>query len=221
MLSIPRDFSHFQQCWRALPRQVHPLLPRKRDITPALFGELLHQMCIGERENSNQLQLLFAGTGFERNAGFAAMGANYYEAVPKPFVSAIRRFHDNLFTTPCAAYVSDHVTSTTGTHYLHHTLHLPATDDTGEPRYLIVFGLDRKPASDIGSRSQGSVGESSIKELAYLDLGAGAPSGYISDFVSRHGKAQITTTHNLRPPGAAGHGHAPVACHQPPFRKQA
>jgi hypothetical protein len=221
LLSISKDFNQFQQCWRTLPRHVHPLLPRKRDITPAAFGELLHHMCIGERVSADCMQLRYAGTGFESNAGFAVMGANYYEVVPKTFVGAIKRFHHNLFTTPCAAYVADHVKSTTGNHYLHHTLHQIATDDAGQPRYLVVFGLDRKPASDIGIRSQGSVGASNIKDLAYLDLGAGAPVDHISDFVARNTKAAITTNHKLLPHGTSGQDHAPVAWPQPPIRKQA
>lgn len=199
MLSIAAEFDRFQQLWRSLPRRTHTLLPCRRDITPGVFGDLLHHMCLGERSSADHLKLIYAGSGFERNAGFAAMGVNYYDVVPEQFLSAIKRFHQNLFTAPCAAYVGDLVTSTMGNHYLHHTLHLPITDDSGNPCYLLVFGLDRKPASDLGDRLRDSVGESNIKDLAYLDLGAGTPSGYVSDFTLRPGKAGITTSHALCP----------------------
>ncbi len=204
MFSIEPEFDQFQRCWQQLPRHAHPLIPRKKDITPATFGELLHQTCIGERRSVDEMYLAYAGSGFERNAGFDAMGQNYYASVPQAFLGAIKRFHDNIFSLPCAAYICDLVTSTTGNQYMHYTMHLPATDDEGVPRYLVVFGLDRKPATDVGIRAERSVAATSIKHLAYLDLGAGTPEGFVRDFQRMPGRAKMTKAHKLcpEPPGA-------------------
>lgn len=199
MLNMEHGFQAFQKLWRNLPRRAHPLLPCKNDITPALFGELLPHMCLGDWRGPEEMFLLYAGSGFERNAGFDATGRNYYEQVPAEFRETIKRFHSTLFTMPCGAYIGDVVSSTMGGQYMHYTLHLPVADEDGIPRFLVVFGLDRKPAFDVGQRAETSVAKSSIRDLSYLDLGAGAPPGYIANFKRIAGTPQLATQHSLAP----------------------
>ena len=197
MFRIEPEFEKFEHCWRGLPKSNHPLLPSRREVNPATFGELLHQTCLGEWVTPGEMRLFYAGSGFERNAGFQVTGQNYYSLLPAFFVPVVKNFHAQLFGTPCGAYVGDLVTTTTGGRHMHYTMHLPLTDDGGVPRYLLIVGLDRKPAGDLGQRAPASVGESSIKDLAYLDLGAGVPAGYVKGFVRHTGKAAIATSHRL------------------------
>ncbi|WP_417450755.1 hypothetical protein [Kordiimonas sp.] len=109
-------------------------------------------------------------------------GKNYYDLLPASFHKPMSIFHNNMLDTPCGAYVADVIGTTAGTRYIHHTLQLPAADEAGNICYLIAFGLARRPYGDQGIRTETSHQPSNIKELFYIDLGAGMPSAYIKDF---------------------------------------
>ncbi|SDE48376.1 MULTISPECIES: PAS domain-containing protein [Kordiimonas] len=182
MFVPPGEFSPFLTAWENLPRKHHPLLPHKKDISPVRFGEFLHLVCISEFIGQRQMEIRFAGTEFERLAGFGTELKNYYDMLPEKFVKPTETFHRLIRTTPCGAFVGDVITATSGARYLHETLHLPLVDDAGDARYLMVYGVGRKPYGDQTPRSAGNHNESNIKELHYLDLGEGAPTAHVSDF---------------------------------------
>lgn len=182
MALLPPEFSPFMSAWDNLPRQVNPVVPHKKDISPALFGEFLHLVCVTEMVARRHLKILFVGSEFERLAGFGADLENYYDMLPAKFMAQTEIFHDIVLGTPCGAFIGDVITTTSGVCYLHETVHLPLADADGEVRYLMVYGVGRKPTSDYSPRSTGNHNESNIKELRYLDLGAGAPADRIRDF---------------------------------------
>lgn len=182
MFETPAEFSPFLKAWAGLPRRAHPLLPEKKDISPVLFGEFLHLVCITEFIAPRDMRIRFAGSEFERLAGFGTELENYYDMLPDRFVESTETFHRLIRTTPCGAFVGDVITVTSGNRYLHETIHLPLSDEAGAVRYLMVYGVGRKPYGDQSPRSVGNHNESNIKELHYLDLGLGAPKARIEEF---------------------------------------
>ncbi len=182
MFVIPDEFAPFLNAWKNLPRKKHPLLPEKRDISPVLFGKFLHLVCITEFIAPRNMQIRFAGSEFERLAGFGKGLTNYYDILPEQFVESTEIFHQLIRTTPCGAFVGDVITATSGARYMHETIHLPLVDDEGKVRYLMIYGVGRKPYGDQTPRSQGNHNESNIKELHYMDLGRGAPAAKVQDF---------------------------------------
>ncbi|WP_262691126.1 PAS domain-containing protein [Kordiimonas aestuarii] len=182
MFDLNPEFDEFLTLWRNLPRRAHLCLPCKSDITPAVFGNLLHYVALAERRGAQSLYVVYAGDGYERNAGFPVMGRDYYDILPENFIKPMTQFHNNLLGTPCGAYIADVIGTTEGSQYIHYNVQFPATDEKGEVRYLIGYGLDRKPYTDKGTRTYTSHAPSNIKDMVYLDLGAGAPSAYVKDF---------------------------------------
>lgn len=180
---LPADFDTFMEAWNGLPRTSHALLPQKKDITPVLFGQFLPLVCVAEMVASENLQLRFVGSEFERLAGLQLSLKNYYDFLPAKFIKATKLFHDRILGTPCAAFVRDLISSKSGNRYLHETLHLPLADENGAVRYLMIYGVGRKPAGDLSFRKEGDHNESNIKELFYIDLGAGAPADHVKEFI--------------------------------------
>ena len=182
MFVIPDEFEPFMKAWKNLPRKKHSQLPQKKDISPLLFGEFLHLVCIAEFIAPRNMQIRFAGSEFERLAGFGTGIENYYDTLPERFVESTEVFHHLIRTTPCGAFVGDVITATSGARYMHETIHLPLVGDEGETRYLMIYGVGRKPYGDQSPRSSGNHNESNIKELHYMDLGQGAPAAYVQNF---------------------------------------
>ena len=114
--------------------------------------------------------------------GLAVTGKNYYDLLPETYHQSMSVFHSILQDTPCGAYIVDAIETTSGNRYVHETLQLPISDEFGEVRYLLVYGLDRKPYGDRGSRTDESHQPSNIKEMHYIDLGAGAPTVCVENF---------------------------------------
>lgn len=132
---LPPEITPFLDAWNKLPRAAHSILPQKSDINPIKFGEYLHLVCITEMVAPRNLQIRFACSKFERLAGFKLELKNYYDMLPSKFAEATETFHRRLLGTPCGAFVSDLITATTGSRYLHETVHLPLSDNQGNVRF--------------------------------------------------------------------------------------
>lgn len=176
-------FDAYYSAWARLPRRTHALLPCRHDVTPATFGSLLHFMALTEMIAPYNLQIFYAGSGFERNAGLPITECNYYDLLPKAFHEPMAKFHEILLGTPCGAVISDVIVTSQDSRYIHETMQLPLADEDGDVCYLMAFGLGRKPFEDPSGRTEASHQPGNIKELHYLDLGAGAPTARIEDFI--------------------------------------
>ncbi|MCJ9427509.1 PAS domain-containing protein [Kordiimonas marina] len=177
------EFDAFYNAWRRLPRRAHDLLPSRSDVGPDTFPGLLPFMALTEMLGPCYLHIFYAGSGFERNAGLPIADQNYYDLLPLEFHKPMAKFHEILLETPCGAEVSDIIVTSQGSRYLHETMQLPLVDDDGDVRFLMAYGLGRKPFEDASSRTRESHSPGNIKELHYLDIGAGAPSARIEDFI--------------------------------------
>lgn len=182
MTAIPPEFTAFLNVWDALPRVKHPLLPSAHDIVPHAFGELLACMALTEMLAPQNLKIFFIGSRFEMNASLEAAGKNYYDLLPDEFHKPMAAFHKALMGTPCGAYVCDAITTSQGNSYTHETVQMPYTDSAGDVRFLLAYGHGRKPYADTGERVSRSHTPSNIKELRYIDLGAGTPTAYVENF---------------------------------------
>ncbi|WP_262691125.1 PAS domain-containing protein [Kordiimonas aestuarii] len=182
MFKLSADFDSFLERWHMLPRSAHKLVPCKRDITPMQFGEMLQNIGIAEAVGHQDMRVLFYGSGIERVSGLKVTGKNYYDLLPPEFVKPLSVFHAYVLGTPCGAYVGDVVTTPGGSKYLYETLQYPLADEQGVVKYLMVYGLGRKPFGEEGDRDNANIGRDSIKEMRYLDLGAGAPAARIENF---------------------------------------
>ncbi|NVJ98584.1 MAG: PAS domain-containing protein [Alphaproteobacteria bacterium] len=177
------DFEPFMALWRNLPRTHHPVLPRRKDINPVLFGAYLPLIGIAEMVAPFHMQVIYAGSGYERSASFEVNGKNYYDLLPPDFAKPMAIFHEHILGTPCGAYIGDVITTSKGNQYLHESLQLPLCSDQGDVRYLMAFGVGRKQLDDASSRTAGDHNAGNIKEMHYVDLGAGTPKARIENFV--------------------------------------
>lgn len=184
MFTIPKEFEPFMEVWRGLPRRTHPLLPSRTDIVPEAFGELLSCMALTNMLGPRNLNIFFIGSHFEWNASLEASGQNYYDLLPEEFHEPMATFHKTLMETPCGAFISDVITTAHGSEYTHDTLQMPYADEEGIVHYLMAYGYGRKPYADYAQRTVKSHRPSSIKDLHYIDLGAGVPAFYIENFKS-------------------------------------
>jgi hypothetical protein len=182
MFQLPSEFTPFLDQWNDLPRDSHAVLPQRTDISPVTFGPFLPLMCIAEFMAQRHMQIVYAGSEFERLAGFSPDVENYYDLLADDFADAAAVFHRIIRDAPCGAFIGDVITTTSGARYLHETLHLPLADEAGMPRYLLIYGVGRKPAGENGTRTWENHRASQIKELHYLDLGAGAPTQRVENF---------------------------------------
>jgi len=180
---LPETFLPFTQRWLELPREAHALLPRRSDLSPKRFGRFLTQICVTEMIAPMNLPIRYAGSTFERAAGYPLTGVNYYDLLPEHFKKSVATFHAYIMDTPCGAFVRDIVSTDSGSRYLHETLHLPLVDDAGMVRYVMAYGLGRKAFDDKGMRPLDDQTDAHIKDLRYLDLGAGAPATTIENFI--------------------------------------
>ena len=183
MGSLPQSFTPFLGKWGSLERTVHSLLPCRADLSPLRFGEFLPNICVTERLGPMDLPIRYAGSAFERAAGYPLNGVNYYDLLPEHFKKSAAVFHDYIVSTPCGAFVRDIISTDSGSRYLHETIHLPLVDNSGRVRYVMAYGLGRKAVDDKGMRPIEDQSDSHIKDLWYLDLGAGAPSVCIENFI--------------------------------------
>ncbi len=181
-LELSEEFDTFLAYWDALPRERHPFLPSKQHITPARFGGVIQNIGIAERIGDLDMRVLFYGSGIERVSGIKVTGQNYYDLLPQEFVKPLSIFHAYVFEIPCGAYVGDIVTTSSGAQYLYETIQYPMVNEDGEVKYLLVYGLGRKPYGEESDRVSATIGRANIKEMHYIDMGAGAPSAHIENF---------------------------------------
>ncbi|SDE48406.1 PAS domain-containing protein [Kordiimonas lacus] len=192
MKVLPETFRPFTERWNDLTRGAHTILPCRSDLSPLRFGEFLPHICVTERIGPMDLPIRYAGSAFERAAGYPLTGRNYYDLLPEAFKKSVAVFHDYIVNTPCGAFVRDIISTDTGSRYLHETIHLPLADDAGQVRYVMAYGLGRKDIEDRGIRPLEDQSDSHIKDLFYLDLGAGAPTDYIENFIfHKNGSGKI------------------------------
>ncbi len=121
----------------------------------------------------------------ERLSGLLVSNENYYSLISDDLKPLMNFHHKTLFETPCGAYVGDVITTRSGSSYLFETLQFPVCDSSGKVCYLLAYGHSRSPAEDLGERDVSDRTGQHIRELHYMDLGAGAPSSCIIDFEMR------------------------------------
>ena len=179
------SFDSFQERWEALPRRSHPLLPCRKDITPAHFGEMIQNIGLAKQMGHLNMTVRFYGSGLERISGLKVTGMNYYDLLPAEFVKPMSVFHAYVLGTPCGAFVGDVVTTPSGNRYLYESLQYPLADENGDVCFLMVYGQARKPFAAEDERALASIGRANIKDMHYIDLGAGAPTARIVNFEFR------------------------------------
>lgn len=192
MNKLPETFHPFIREWCALPRKAHTMMPCRDDLSPVRFGAFLPYLCVTEMIEPMQLPIRYAGSVFERAAGYPLTGRNYYDLLPEGFKRSVAVFHDHIIRTPCGAFVRDIISTDSGSRYLHETIHLPLSDAKGQVRYVMAYGLGRKALDDKGKRPLDDQSDSHIKDLQYLDLGAGAPTACIENFIFHKAGANRT-----------------------------
>lgn len=145
---------------------------------------MIQNIGLAESIEHLNMKVLFYGSGLERISGIKVTGMNYYDLLPPEFVKPLSIFHAYVLGTPCGAFVGDVITTPSGNRYLYESLQYPLADEDGTVKYLLVYGQARKPygEEEDGERHLASIGRASIKDMHYLDLGAGAPSAHIREF---------------------------------------
>ncbi len=121
----------------------------------------------------------------ERLSGMADTGANYYDLIAGDLKPLMHQYHQTIFGTPCGAYVGDVITTRSGATYLFETMQFPLCDENGNVRYLLAYGYGRNPTDELGDRDVSDRTGGHIRELHYMDLGAGAPASCIINFEFR------------------------------------
>ncbi|MFC3053417.1 PAS domain-containing protein [Kordiimonas pumila] len=182
MLTLGQHFHDFLSFWDALPRTLHPFLPAKADITPANCGKLLPHMGIGRYNAPGNIYVLFYGTLLEKATGIAPTGKNFFDTLPPESHEAIKLFHSIIFERMCAAYVVYLIASSDKLYYSYRTLQLPAVDEEGIPRYLIIYGTALQPEHNYNKRAFMGMDQKNVKEMHYIDLGNGAPTFKIEKY---------------------------------------
>ncbi len=176
------NFEQFLDTWNGLPRRTHAFLPAIRDCTPITLGELLPQSALFKYEGKYKLKLQFVGTEMERLSGLKITGANYYDLITDGLKPLMHIYHETIFGMPCGAYVGDMITTPSGQTYLFETMQFPLSDEDGTPTHLLAYGYGRKPTGDFEARDVSDRSGQHIRDLHYMDLGAGAPSNCIINF---------------------------------------
>lgn len=181
------NFGEYLDCWRALPRRHHSLLPCVKDCTPNTLGSLLPYIALARYDGKYQMITTFVGTEIERLAGTVTDGMNYYDSMTPDLKKSTHIFHKILLGTPCGAYVSDIVTTNTGAQYRFETMQFPLCDKQGEIKYIMAFGYGRSPVKGRLSRQPNDHKTGNLSDLHFLDVGAGAPDDCIINFKLRPG----------------------------------
>lgn len=176
------NFDDFLTVWEKLPRTEHAFLPSKQSCNPALLGALLPQCAIFGYGGKYKLNIIFVGTEMEHLSGLTTAGINYYDMIADEFKPLMHHYHQTIFGTPCGAYIGDVITTRTGTTYLFETMQFPVVDETGTVNHLLAYGFGRRPTGDLGTREVSDRRGQHIRDLHYMDLGAGAPSECIINF---------------------------------------
>lgn len=184
-MNSTKNFEQFLDVWNKLPRNSHPFLPSKDDCNPTNFGALLPQTALLRYDGKYELTILFVGTEMERLSGLTVSGENYYSLISDDLKPLMNFHHKTVFTTPCGAYVGDVITPLSGSSYLFETLQFPICDRDGKVRYLLAYGHSRSPAESLNERDINDRTGQHIRDLHYMDLGAGAPSSSIINFEKR------------------------------------
>lgn len=179
------NFEGFLKVWNELPRNHHEFLPSKSTCNPSNFGSLLSQTALFRYDARYQLTTVFVGTEMERLSGLGKPGENYYSLIADDLKPQMNFHHRTLFQTPCGAYVGDVITTTAGNSYLFETMQFPVCNDLGEVCFLLAYGHGRRPTNDLGGRDSSDRSGQHIRDLHYMDLGAGAPSSCIINFEMR------------------------------------
>lgn len=181
-------FGAFIDCWQALPRDRHPLVPCISACTPATLGPLMAYVALAVYNGKYDMRTTFVGSEIERLAGTVTDGMNYYDSMSDDLKAATHMFHKYLLETPCGAYVGDVVTAKSGLIYRFETMQFPLCDQQGQVRHIIAFGQGRSPIRDRLTRTEQDHRVSNLQDMHYLDIGAGAPAARIIDFEFSTGK---------------------------------
>lgn len=178
-------FEEFLAAWEKLPRKNHAFLPSRHDCNPATLGGLLTYAAVLKYQGPGVLTIQFVGTEMERLSGLTATGVNYYDLISDDLKPLMHIYHKTIFGTPCGAYIGDMITTRSGNTYLFETMQFPVCDGDGQVNHLLAYGYGRKPAGDLGGRDVSDRKGQHIRDLHYMDLGAGAPSTCIINFELR------------------------------------
>ncbi len=179
------NFDEFLTVWESLPRSNHPFLPARKSCGPSTLGALLTQTAIFQYRGKHDLTLQFVGTEMERLSGLTGSGVNYYDIIADEFKPLMHLYHETVFGTPCGAYIGDVITTRSGATYLFETMQFPICDDDGDVNHMLAYGYGRRPAGNLGDRDVSDRKGQHIRDLHYMDLGAGAPSNCIINYEAR------------------------------------
>ncbi|UTW54450.1 hypothetical protein [Kordiimonas sp. SCSIO 12610] len=183
MIELEEKHEDFFRLWRSLPRDNHPLLPCKKHFTPLTFGNMLSNVAIGEMRGPKNFTFIFSGTNFEAISGFKATGVNYYDILAEKDHAGTVLVHNALFGYPCGIYMENQFISEAGNPYTITSLQLPLCDEkTKKPRFAASYSGGRKSISDASGLRNREITQSSVKNFRYMDIGAGAPKHFISDY---------------------------------------
>jgi len=176
------NFESFLDVWNKLPRSAHAFLPSKDECNPGNLGSLLSQTALFRYDAKYQLTILFVGSEMERLSGLGSTGENYYSLISDDLKLSMNFHHKTIFNTPCGAYVGDVITPRNGNSYLFETMQFPVCDSNGEVKFLLAYGYGRRDTGNLGERDVSDRTGQHIRDLHYMDLGAGAPDNCIIDF---------------------------------------
>lgn len=182
-MDYEQNFQSFLDCWHKLPRSSHDILPSRKDCSPVNMGTLMSNIAIFRYDGEYQLNLIFSGSEMERLSGAKRRVRNYYDLLTDAESRAVlHEYHTILMNTPCGAYSSDVVTTKSGSTYVFETMQFPLSDSEGNTRYLLAYGHGRRPVDVSGSRKINDYTINNIKDMHYMDLGAGAPKTCIINY---------------------------------------
>lgn len=179
------NFEDFLNIWEDLPRDKHAFLPSIRDCNPAKLGALIPQCAIFEYVGKYHLNIQFIGTEMERLSGLSGTGKNYYDLISEDFRPLMNFYHKTVFGTPCGAYIGDVITTRSGATYLFETMQFPISDTGGNVSHLLAYGYGRRPTGELGGREVSDRRGQHLRDLHFMDLGAGAPDSCIINFEMR------------------------------------
>ncbi|WP_262696118.1 hypothetical protein [Kordiimonas aquimaris] len=139
-------------------------------------------------EGPCQLDVLFSGSEIERLSGLNKNVRNYYDMVADEKTrKALNAYHTIIINQPCGAYVADMVSTPSNISYVFETMQFPLSDDTGKVCFLLVYGYGRRPAHTDVERDEADRKLGHIRDMHFVDLGAGAPSDCIVDYQYKKG----------------------------------
>lgn len=162
--------------WKSLPREGSALLPTRQNLLPTDLHEMMPRLSLLKRHQRYQVHVTMIGTASNDSWRSPFIGMNSFDLTAPSMRENSAKLYAAVLDQPCAAVITENITTKSGKRRCVHSLYLPMTDHGGDANYIVGCSVYRRKPCYSSTNDRLVPAHDHVMDVEFLDLGAGLPS---------------------------------------------